>query len=108
MNRHLEKIEAKIYDREEYKSPQNVVLTCWKSMPKNFKGLKKVALSLLTFFGSTYNCEQTFSIIALNNTKVSNRLSVELIQAQICLKTSSYRPDIEKITSDFKQHHPSH
>ncbi|OAF65426.1 hypothetical protein A3Q56_06867, partial [Intoshia linei] len=28
MNWHLEKIEAKIYDREEYKSPQNIVLTC--------------------------------------------------------------------------------
>ncbi|OAF68203.1 hypothetical protein A3Q56_04052 [Intoshia linei] len=44
----------------------------------------------------------------LNNTKVRNRLSVKSSQAQICLKTSNYRPDIEKLTSNFKQHHPSH
>ena len=37
------------------------ILACWASVPAKFDCLKKIALALLTVFGSTYLCEQVFS-----------------------------------------------
>src|SRR6218665_1380751 len=36
-------------------------LNCWTSLPEAFICLKKVAIVLLSTFGSTYTCEQIFS-----------------------------------------------
>ncbi|KAJ3588231.1 hypothetical protein NHX12_011825 [Muraenolepis orangiensis] len=37
------------------------IFTCWISLPEKFSCLRKIALALLTVFGSTYLCEQIFS-----------------------------------------------
>jgi hypothetical protein len=37
------------------------ILNCWTFLPEAFTCLNKVAFALLSAFGSTYTCEQTFS-----------------------------------------------
>ena len=37
------------------------ILPCWKSLPEKFDCLKKMAIALLSVFGSTYLCELIFS-----------------------------------------------
>ena len=37
------------------------ILSFWTSLPDKFNCMKKVALALLTAFGSTHQCEQIFS-----------------------------------------------
>ncbi|KAJ3586605.1 hypothetical protein NHX12_013001 [Muraenolepis orangiensis] len=37
------------------------IFTCWISLLEKFSCLRKIALALLTVFGSTYLCEQIFS-----------------------------------------------
>ena len=37
------------------------ILTCWESLPEKVSCLKKMAIALLSAFGSTYLCEQISS-----------------------------------------------
>ena len=39
------------------------ILTCWESLLEKFSCLKKMTIALVSAFGSTYLCEQTFSHI---------------------------------------------
>ncbi len=53
--------------------------TFWLQMvPETaFPGLRKVALHILTMFGSTYNCEAAFSTMNIIKTKYRSRLTNE-------------------------------
>jgi len=46
---------------EATENPQTNILTCWKSLPEKFDCLKKMAIALLSAFGSTYLREQMLS-----------------------------------------------
>ena len=46
---------------ETAENSQTSILTCWKSLPEKFDCLKKIAIPLLSVFGSTQLCEQIFS-----------------------------------------------
>ena len=46
---------------ETVENKQKSILTCWESLPEKFSCLKKMAIGLLSSFGSTYLCEQIFS-----------------------------------------------
>ena len=40
---------------------QASILTCWKFLPERFDCMKKMAIALLSVYGSTSLCEQIFS-----------------------------------------------
>lgn len=84
-------------------STENVILTEWNSLPNSLISMKRLARSLLTFFGSTYVCEQLFSSMNLIKSKNRNRLGIDLSAACVRLKVSNIIPRISKLSSERQQ-----
>lgn len=67
-----------------------------------FKVLLDTAYQIFSMFGSTYICEQTFSIMNLNKNKQRSSLSDINLEAILRTATSSIEPNFDKITSSKK------
>jgi len=65
--------------------------------------MKKLALSKLTMFGSTYACEQLFSSMNFIKSTVRNRLGTELSEAYVQIKSTSYSPRIDSLSNKMQQ-----
>jgi hypothetical protein len=65
----------------------NDLVKFYGSFPSNFNELKRFAQQLITIFGSTYLCEQTFSILNYRKNKYCSRLTNEHLSAilRICI-----------------------
>ncbi|XP_065148348.1 general transcription factor II-I repeat domain-containing protein 2-like [Paramisgurnus dabryanus] len=83
------------------------IFTCWASLPEKFCCLKRLALALLTVFGSTYLCEQIFSHMNSVLSPSRNRLSVDHSEACVQLKVTHYTPKITEL-SKGKQDQGAH
>lgn len=83
------------------------ILEFYKSLPEEFSSLKQNAAACATFFGSTYICEQTFSLMNLNKSKVRNRIADENLSSVLRIATTNLKPNIKSITSNI-QSQPSH
>lgn len=83
------------------------IFTCWTSLPEKFCCLKRVALALLTVFGSTYLCKHIFS--HMNNVLCPshNRLSFDHSEASVQLMVMQYTSKIMEL-SIGKQDQGSH
>ncbi|XP_060865082.1 general transcription factor II-I repeat domain-containing protein 2A-like [Metopolophium dirhodum] len=75
----------------------------WKSLPNSFTSMKKLALSLLTMFGSTYTCEQLFSSMNFIKSTLRNRLGTDISAACIQLKSTNYNPRIDSLAGNMQQ-----
>ncbi|KAK2579156.1 hypothetical protein KPH14_011606 [Odynerus spinipes] len=84
-----------------------MISTCWSSLPTRFSSLKKIGFAILSTFGSTYKCEQIFSQMKFILSKNRSRLTIENSDACVRLKTTNYKPDLTKLTSQV-QHQGSH
>ncbi|XP_050521325.1 general transcription factor II-I repeat domain-containing protein 2A-like [Daktulosphaira vitifoliae] len=82
---------------------ENLILNEWKSLPNSFASMKKLALSLLTMFGSTYACEQLFSSMNFIKSTVRNRLGTDLSEACVQLKSTKYSPRIDSLANKMQQ-----
>jgi len=82
---------------------ENLILNEWKSLPNSFASMKKLALSLLTMFGSTYTCEQLFSLMNYIKSTVGNRLGTDLSEACVQLRSTSYSPRIDSLANKMQQ-----
>ncbi len=60
-------------------------------VPKPFK-LRKVALHILTMFGSTYNCEAAFSTMNIIKTKYRSRLTNEYLPMCMRIALTPFKP----------------
>ena len=65
--------------------------------------MKKLALSLLTMFGSTYTCEQLFSSMNFIKSTLRNRLGTDINAACIQLKSTNYNPRIDSLAGNMQQ-----
>ena len=83
------------------------ILACWASVPAKFDCLKKIALALLTVFGSTYLCEQVFSHMKSVLSPVRSRLTTDNSESCLQLKVTNYEPQIRKLSRE-KQEQGSH
>ncbi|XP_060874765.1 general transcription factor II-I repeat domain-containing protein 2-like [Metopolophium dirhodum] len=66
----------------------------------DFKGIKSFAKKMITAFGSTYICEQTFSILKFRKNKYCSRrsrLSDEHLNAVLRISTSNLKADINEL-----------
>ena len=73
------------------------------SYPNSFLSLKKNALKILSMFGSTYLCEQLFSIMKL--TKSIHRNQITDIHLNACLKvniSNNLSPDIDSLVKQIR------
>ncbi len=68
--------------------------TFWLQMvPETaFPGLRKVALHILTMFGSTYNCEAAFSTMNIIKTKYRSRLTNEHLHMGMRIALTPFKP----------------
>ena len=87
--------------REEIMKDENryydILIKTWTDIPSRFSCMKKIACALLSVFGTTYYCEQTFSTMKYVINSYRNRLTEENSEMCIKLKTSNYKPNIEEL-----------
>lgn len=69
---------------------------------ENFKELKKFAQQIITMFGSTYLCEQTFSILNYRKNKNCSRLTDEHLDAILRVSTTKMIADVKKLASQMQ------
>lgn len=82
---------------------ENIILQAWNSMPNTFICMKNLANAVLTMFGSSYFCEQLFSSLNYIKSSERNRLGKEMTAACVRLRTTTYKPDIQKLSSEKQQ-----
>ena len=59
-------------------------------------------------FGSTYSCEQLFSKMKFTKNKMRTNLTDTHLNDALCLAATTLTPNIEKLSKETAQHHPSH
>uniref|UniRef100_A0A8C5PAV1 HAT C-terminal dimerisation domain-containing protein n=1 Tax=Leptobrachium leishanense TaxID=445787 RepID=A0A8C5PAV1_9ANUR len=79
-----------------------LIFNTWNSIPDSYNQLKKLAFAVLSFFGSTYLCEQSFSSMNLIKSKLRNRLIDENLESCLKLKTTTYKPDLLKLSKEMQ------
>ncbi|XP_022166391.1 general transcription factor II-I repeat domain-containing protein 2-like [Myzus persicae] len=81
---------------------EKVIFDVWNSLPESFSQLKMVAFGILTIFGSTYICEQTFSNMNFIKNKLRNQLNDISLDACLKLKTTDYFPELNKLSGEIQ------
>jgi len=74
----------------------------------SFPELRKHASKFLSLFGSSYICEQTFSLMNLTKSKLRTRLTDDNLEAVLRLATTNLAPNIEKLVANRPQCQTSH
>ena len=64
--------------------------------------MKKYAFGVLSIFGSTYLCEQIFSILNYIKSKHHSRLTDESLQSGMKIKVTCYSPDMDTLCSEVQ------
>ena len=64
-----------------------------------YKNLAQLAKKTLNIFGSTYICEQTFSIMNMNKNKQRSSLSNKSLEDILKISTSPMYPDYDKLVA---------
>ncbi|XP_045076200.1 SCAN domain-containing protein 3-like [Coregonus clupeaformis] len=67
-----------------------------------FPGLRKVALYILTMFGSTYNCEAAFSTMNIIKTKYRSRLTNEHLHMCMRMALTPFKPRFKILARQAK------
>ncbi|GAA6097172.1 SCAN domain-containing protein 3-like [Tachysurus ichikawai] len=67
-----------------------------------FPGLRKVALYVLTMFGSTYNCEAAFSTMNIIKTKYPSRLTNEHLHMCMRMTLTPFKPRFKIMASQAR------
>uniref|UniRef100_A0A3B3II42 HAT C-terminal dimerisation domain-containing protein n=1 Tax=Oryzias latipes TaxID=8090 RepID=A0A3B3II42_ORYLA len=114
MNEDLERLErqkAELASQhkwcyEEWLKDQ-LILKTWNALPVTFFTLQRVSVAVLTMFGSTYACEQSFSHLKNIKTNVRSLLTDGSLNACMKLNLTSYQPDYKSISKTM-QHQKSH
>lgn len=74
---------------------------------QKYKNLIEVALQTFSMFGTTYICEQTFSIMNLNKNKQRSCLTDDHLEDILKTATSNMTPEYDKLVNE-KQCSVSH
>ena len=92
---------------ETAENSQTSILTCWKSLLEKCGCLQKMAIALLSVFGSTYLCEQIFSRMKFILSSHHSQLTEDHSEACVQLKVTRYSPKITELSKE-KQGQRSH
>uniref|UniRef100_A0AAR2IMY0 SPIN-DOC-like zinc-finger domain-containing protein n=1 Tax=Pygocentrus nattereri TaxID=42514 RepID=A0AAR2IMY0_PYGNA len=86
------------------------------SLPKFYRGLEKEkfplmschAKKMISLFGSTYICEQTFSLLTLNKSRLRTKMTDSHLHNVLRISTTKFTPDLPAILRSKAQQHCSH
>lgn len=81
---------------------EDLIFGAWNSLPECYSEVKKLAYGVLTIFGSTYSCEQAFSCMNIIKSKARSQLTNENLESCLKLKTTSYKPDLIKLSKGMQ------
>lgn len=73
-----------------------------------FPNLRRTAQKMLALFGSTYVCEQTFSIMNFNKARHRSRLTDQHLRSILRIATTKLTPDFDALAKKGEQQHCSH
>ncbi|KAA8578073.1 hypothetical protein FQN60_004524, partial [Etheostoma spectabile] len=80
--------EIKILQPED-----QLIIKTWNALPVTYHTLQRVSNAVLTMFGSTYACEQSFSHLKNIKSNLRSRLTDERLHARMKLNLTKYQPD---------------
>uniref|UniRef100_A0A672ZSE0 Uncharacterized protein n=1 Tax=Sphaeramia orbicularis TaxID=375764 RepID=A0A672ZSE0_9TELE len=84
-----------------------LIVKSWNGPPVTYHTLQHVSIAVLTMFGSTYACEQSFSHLNNIKTNLRSRLMDESLNTCMKLNLTMYQPDYKAISKTM-QHQKSH
>lgn len=73
-----------------------------------FPRLRRTAQKMLVLFGSTYVCEQTFSIMNINKASHRSKLTDQHLRSVLRIATTKLTPDFDALAKKGDQQHCSH
>lgn len=73
-----------------------------------FPNIQKMAQRMLVLFGSTYVCEQTFSVMNTNKAPHRSQMSDEHLRSVLRIATTEIPPDFDALAKMGDQQHCSH
>uniref|UniRef100_A0A3Q0RY82 HAT C-terminal dimerisation domain-containing protein n=1 Tax=Amphilophus citrinellus TaxID=61819 RepID=A0A3Q0RY82_AMPCI len=84
-----------------------LIVKTWKALPVTYHTLQHVSIAVLTVFGSTCACEQSFSHLKNIKTNLRSHLMDGSLNACMKLNLTTYQPDYKAISKTM-QHQKSH
>uniref|UniRef100_A0A3Q2Y307 HAT C-terminal dimerisation domain-containing protein n=1 Tax=Hippocampus comes TaxID=109280 RepID=A0A3Q2Y307_HIPCM len=73
-----------------------------------FSLMRRHARRMMSLFSSTYICEQTFSLLNQNKSRLRSTMTDSNLCEVLCVSTTKLSPDIPAILQSKGQHHCSH
>nr|KAF6360044.1 hypothetical protein mMyoMyo1_011002 [Myotis myotis] len=73
-----------------------------------FPNIRRMAQKILVLFGSTYVCEQTFSVMNINKAPHRSSLTDEHLRSILRMATTKLTPDFDALAKKGDQQHCSH
>ncbi|XP_030613825.1 general transcription factor II-I repeat domain-containing protein 2 [Archocentrus centrarchus] len=73
-----------------------------------FPLMRRHAKRMMSLFGSTYICEQTFSLLTLNKSRLRTKMTDSHLCDVLRISTTKLTPDLPAILQAKAQHHCSH
>ncbi|XP_053534711.1 general transcription factor II-I repeat domain-containing protein 2A-like [Ictalurus punctatus] len=105
----MEPIELQCDSELKHKFRSLPLTDFYKCVPANrFPKMCKQAQVMLSLFGSTYHCEQTFSLMNLNKCKLRCKVTDIHLHNILTLTVSPLHPNLEKLLKNKVQLHVSH
>lgn len=99
----LELIDIQCNEELKSKFKEGDLMNFYRCLPKDdFPNLLENAAFCGSLFGSTYICEQTFSIMKLNKSIQRNRLTNENLNSVVKVATTNITPDVKKLASNIQ------
>ncbi|XP_061403616.1 general transcription factor II-I repeat domain-containing protein 2B-like [Lethenteron reissneri] len=105
----LELIELQCDDECHGKHQQCSLVDFYRQLDKSrFPGMRSFAEKMLSLFGSTYLCEQIFSVVNLNKNRLRSRKSDSHLRDILHISSTALKPDLISLLKSRSQYHPSH
>lgn len=99
--------EHKWSEIKKLQPEDQLILKTWNELPVTYHTMQRVSIAVLTMFGSTYACEQSFSHMRNIKTNLRSRLTDGSLNACMKLNLTTYEPDYKAISKTM-QHQKSH
>ncbi|KAI7791300.1 putative general transcription factor II-I repeat domain-containing protein 2-like [Triplophysa rosa] len=105
----MELIDLQCDSELKHKFRSQPLIDFYKCVPANrYPKMCKQAQVMLSLFGSTYLCEQTFTLMNLNKCKLRSSLTDSHLHNVLTLSVSQLQPNLEKLLKNKDQLHVSH
>lgn len=94
-------LRRSLENQDDMPERETNIVACWNTLPDKFVSMKRVAIALLTAFGSTTCSEQTLTYLKHSVNRLRNRLTTENSETSARLKLTNYKPNVKKLCAEI-------